>query len=114
MLGVAAILYPGFPRLKEWAYAGFTFDMLSAMYSGYIVARPPHVAANGSLKRSPNSRCSPPRGGRLTGEPYFHYPRSLHTLDLAYWHGDSREFEYRKRAASRWHDGTRVSSPICP
>jgi DoxX-like family len=41
LLGVAAILYPGFPPLKEWAYAGFTFDMLSAMYSGYSVGDPP-------------------------------------------------------------------------
>ena len=41
VLGVAALLYPGFPRLKEWAYAGFTFDMLSAMYSGYKVGDPP-------------------------------------------------------------------------
>ncbi len=41
ILGVAALLYPGFPRLKEWAYAGFTFDMLAAMYSGYSVGDPP-------------------------------------------------------------------------
>src|SRR5262245_30139119 len=26
-LGVAAILHPRVPRLKEWAYAGFTFDL---------------------------------------------------------------------------------------
>ena len=25
--GVAALLHPGVPRLKEWAYAGFTFDL---------------------------------------------------------------------------------------
>lgn len=41
ILGVVAILYPGFPRLKEWAYAGLTFDMISAMYSGYAVGDPP-------------------------------------------------------------------------
>lgn len=35
ILGVIAILVPGNPRLKEWAYAGFTFDMLGAMYSFY-------------------------------------------------------------------------------
>ena len=33
-LGVVAILVPGFPRLKEWAYAGFTFDLIGATYSG--------------------------------------------------------------------------------
>ena len=33
ILGVIAILIPGFPRLKEWAYAGFTFDLIGALYS---------------------------------------------------------------------------------
>lgn len=32
-LGVIAILVPGFNRLKEWAYAGFAFDLLGATYS---------------------------------------------------------------------------------
>ena len=35
VLGVTAILTPGFPRLKEWAYAGFTFDLIGATYSFY-------------------------------------------------------------------------------
>ena len=34
LLGIIAILVPGFPRLKEWAYAGFTFDLIGATYSG--------------------------------------------------------------------------------
>ncbi len=34
LLGIIAILVPGFPRLKEWAYAGFTFDLIGAVYSG--------------------------------------------------------------------------------
>ena len=33
VLGAIAILVPGFPRLKEWAYAGFFFDLLGATYS---------------------------------------------------------------------------------
>ena len=33
VLGSIALLLPGFPRLKEWVYAGFTFDMISAVYS---------------------------------------------------------------------------------
>ena len=33
MLGVIAILIPGNPRLKEWAYAGLTFDLLGATYA---------------------------------------------------------------------------------
>ncbi|WP_460973185.1 DoxX family protein [Spirosoma migulaei] len=33
LLGAIAILVPGFPRLKEWAYAGLIFDLLGATYS---------------------------------------------------------------------------------
>jgi hypothetical protein len=32
-LGVIAILVPGFPRVKEWAYAGLSFDLIGAVYS---------------------------------------------------------------------------------
>lgn len=32
-LGVIAILFPGFPRIKEWAYAGLMFDLIGATYS---------------------------------------------------------------------------------
>lgn len=40
MLGVVAIITPGFPRLKEWAYAGFVFDLAGAMYSCAAVGDP--------------------------------------------------------------------------
>ena len=33
ILGVIAILFPGFPRIKEWAYAGLFFDLFGAIYS---------------------------------------------------------------------------------
>jgi hypothetical protein len=33
LLGIAAILFGRFPTLKEWAYAGFTFDVLGAFLS---------------------------------------------------------------------------------
>jgi hypothetical protein len=33
VLGVVAILVPRFPRLKEWAYAGFFFDLASGAFS---------------------------------------------------------------------------------
>jgi len=36
-LGIIAILVPGFPRLKEWAYAGLFFDITGAFYSGICV-----------------------------------------------------------------------------
>ena len=32
-LGVVALLVPGYPRIREWAYAGFFFDILGAAYS---------------------------------------------------------------------------------
>ncbi len=33
LLGAIAIVMPRFPRLKEWAYAGFVFDLSSAAFS---------------------------------------------------------------------------------
>ena len=33
ILGVVAVLVPGFPVVKEWAYAGFFFAMSGALYS---------------------------------------------------------------------------------
>jgi hypothetical protein len=36
-LGVIAIVVPGFPRLKEWAYAGLFFDLIGATYSNICV-----------------------------------------------------------------------------
>jgi uncharacterized membrane protein YphA (DoxX/SURF4 family) len=33
LLGVIAILIPGFPRVTEWAYAGLVFDLIGAVYS---------------------------------------------------------------------------------
>ncbi len=38
--GVAALLAPGFPLLKEWAYAGFTFNLLGASASHAFVGHP--------------------------------------------------------------------------
>lgn len=40
LLGVVAILVPGFPRLKEWAYAGLFFDLIGATYSILAVGKP--------------------------------------------------------------------------
>jgi uncharacterized membrane protein YphA (DoxX/SURF4 family) len=33
LLGALAILTGTFPRIKEWAYPGFVFDMIGAFYS---------------------------------------------------------------------------------
>ncbi|MGE0773250.1 MAG: DoxX family protein [Cyclobacteriaceae bacterium] len=37
ILGIVALLVPGFPRIKEWAYAGFFFDLTGAVFSGLSV-----------------------------------------------------------------------------
>ena len=39
-LGVIAILIPGYPRIKEWAYAGLIFDLAGAVYSQIAVGVP--------------------------------------------------------------------------
>ena len=40
VLGAVAILIPGFPRLKEWAYAGLFFDLIGATYSIFAIGKP--------------------------------------------------------------------------
>jgi len=33
LLGLIGILIPGYPRIREWAYAGLAFDLIGATYS---------------------------------------------------------------------------------
>ncbi|MEZ0277432.1 MAG: DoxX family protein [Roseimicrobium sp.] len=40
ILGVAAVLAPGFPLLKEWAYAGFFFVASGAVFSHVVSHHP--------------------------------------------------------------------------
>ena len=40
LLGVATVLAPGLPRLKEWAYAGIFFDLTGAAVSHAAVGDP--------------------------------------------------------------------------
>lgn len=40
LLGVIGILIPSGGRLKEWAYAGLAFDLLSAVYSFIAIGLP--------------------------------------------------------------------------
>jgi hypothetical protein len=40
VLGVAAILIPGYPKIKEWAYAGLFFDLVGATYSIIAIGAP--------------------------------------------------------------------------
>jgi uncharacterized membrane protein YphA (DoxX/SURF4 family) len=34
--GAVALVAPGFPKLKEWAYAGFTFAWIAAFIAHYL------------------------------------------------------------------------------
>jgi hypothetical protein len=45
ILGVVALVVPRFPTLREWAYAGFTFDLVAAAIS--------HAASDGPAKAIP-------------------------------------------------------------
>lgn len=40
LLAAVVILIPGFPRVKEWAYAGITFDLVGATYSQMALGVP--------------------------------------------------------------------------
>lgn len=40
ILGGIAILIPGLPKIKEWAYAGLAFDLIGALYSLISVGEP--------------------------------------------------------------------------
>ncbi|MFZ6008729.1 MAG: DoxX family protein [Bacteroidota bacterium] len=39
-LGIVALFIPGYPKVKEWVYAGFTFDLIGAMYCTLAVGDP--------------------------------------------------------------------------
>ena len=39
LLGVIAILVPGYPRIKEWAYAGLIFDLIGALWCNYSAGK---------------------------------------------------------------------------
>ncbi len=36
LLGAITLVVPGLPKLKEWAYAGFTFAWISAFVAHYV------------------------------------------------------------------------------
>ena len=40
LLGAIAILIPGFPIIKEWAYAGMFFDLVAVTYSSMALGEP--------------------------------------------------------------------------
>ena len=64
-LGVIAILIPGYPRIKEWAYAGLVFDLIGATYA---------IAASGAPEGSPSFMVLPLS---LAAGSYFFYHKRL-------------------------------------
>jgi len=42
-LGAIALVIPGFPKLKEWAYAGFTFAWIAAFIAHYLAKDGPRA-----------------------------------------------------------------------
>ena len=46
LLGAIALIGPGFPLIKEWAYAGFTFTWIAATVAHYL-------AGDGAASLSP-------------------------------------------------------------
>lgn len=72
LLGVIAILVPGYPRLKEWAYAGLTYDLIGALYS--------HIAFGDDVSKW---------GGLILGlvllaGSYIFYHKKQSSVSLAY------------------------------
>lgn len=45
-LGVIAILIPGYPRIKEWAYAGLFFDLIGATYCVFSTSSSDEMVVN--------------------------------------------------------------------
>ncbi len=43
LLGAIALLSPGVPTLKEWAYAGFTFAWICAFFAHYLAKDRPEA-----------------------------------------------------------------------
>lgn len=43
LLGAIAIVNPWFPKLKEWAYAGFTFTLIGAIWT-HVATGTPFIA----------------------------------------------------------------------
>src|ERR1017187_5984986 len=41
LLGATTLLVPGLPKLKEWAYAGFTFAWIAATVAHYLAGDGP-------------------------------------------------------------------------
>jgi len=45
LLGVVGLFVPRMPRAREWAYAGFTFDLIAAIASHLLTGTASHAPA---------------------------------------------------------------------
>ena len=52
-LGVIGILIPGYPRIKEWAYAGLFFDLIGATYCVFSTSSSSEMAGNLAFMTTP-------------------------------------------------------------
>src|SRR5205807_2143211 len=52
LLGAIALVVPGFPKVKEWAYAGFTFAWISAFVAHYLAKDGPRAFAPFMVKNA--------------------------------------------------------------
>ncbi len=43
LLGAITLIVPGWPKLKEWAYAGFTFAWIAAFFAHYLAKDGPRA-----------------------------------------------------------------------
>src|SRR5258705_6246417 len=69
-LGVLAVVVPGFPRLREWAYAGLTFDLSGALYSHLSVGDPASTWTRSATRAgSAQTDAGRPLHGFLEGKP---------------------------------------------
>ena len=80
LLGAIAITVPGLPRVKEWAYAGFAFDLTAAVVSHAAVGDPAVevgaplvflalVAASWALRPASRRLSSPVRPATASAAP---------------------------------------------
>ena len=49
LLGALALLQPFLPKLREWAYAGFTFVLIGAIWTHIVTSTSPVAAVSFSV-----------------------------------------------------------------
>ncbi len=72
-LGAIALVVPGLPKLKEWAYAGFTFAWISAFIAHYSgQRRRGSIPAAGIAGIALRLLCNPAAESPMAGRPILH------------------------------------------